>query len=101
MFSNFKNYNIFISGAYGYIGSEISRKLCELGAHVFINGRDKNKLNTFIRNMPARDSLKLRKYIDQNEPGIEMKSWMDCPHCEATSEVRLPMGASFFWPDSE
>lgn len=71
-------------------------------AIVAVDGiRDKNKLNTFIRNMPARDSLKLRKYIDQHEPGIEMKAWMDCPHCEATSEVRLPMGASFFWPDSE
>ena len=39
--------------------------------------------------------------IDKNEPGIEMKSWMDCPHCLETSEVRLPMGASFFWPDAE
>jgi hypothetical protein len=62
---------------------------------------DKNKINIFIGNMPARDSLALRKYIDKNEPGIDMKSWMECPHCMTSSEVRLPMGASFFWPDTE
>jgi hypothetical protein len=62
--------------------------------------KDRNKINNFIRNMPARDSLAMRRFLDANEPGIEMKSWMDCPHCSETSEVRLPMGASFFWPDS-
>lgn len=62
---------------------------------------DRNKINQFIRNMPARDSLALRKHIDAAEPGIDMKSWMTCPHCLEHSEVRLPMGASFFWPDTE
>ena len=62
---------------------------------------DKGKIGMFIRNMPARDSLALRKHIDKNEPGIEMKAWMECPNCFESSEVRLPMGASFFWPDSE
>lgn len=62
---------------------------------------DKHKIGIFIGNMPARDSLALRKFIDANEPGIDMKSWMECPHCSEHSEVRLPMGASFFWPDTE
>jgi hypothetical protein len=62
---------------------------------------DKTKISMFIRNMPARDSLALRRYIDRNEPGIEMKAWMDCPNCMETSEVKMPLGASFFWPDSE
>ena len=65
------------------------------------NIKDRNKINTFISNMPARDSLTLRKHIDANEPGIEMKGWMDCPHCDTNSEVRLPLGAAFFWPDTE
>jgi hypothetical protein len=60
---------------------------------------DRNKIQRFCQNMPARDSLSLRKYIDKNEPGIDMKSYMTCPHCLEESEVRLPMGASFFWPD--
>jgi len=62
---------------------------------------DKGKINMFISHMPAGDSLFLRKYIDRNEPGIEMKAWMECAHCFEHSEVRLPMGASFFWPDVE
>jgi len=62
---------------------------------------DKNKIGYFVRNMPAGDSLFLRRYIDKNEPGIEMKAWMDCVQCGEHSEVRLPMGASFFWPDTE
>ena len=65
------------------------------------NITDKNKISMFCRNMPARDSLELRKHIDNNEPGIEMKSWMDCPSCLEHSEVRLPIGAAFFWPDSD
>ncbi len=62
---------------------------------------DKSKIAMFCRHMPARDSLALRKFIDKNEPGIDMKSWMDCPSCLEHSEVRLPIGAAFFWPDSE
>ena len=61
---------------------------------------DKTKIGFFVRAMPAGDSLYLRKYIDNNEPGIDMKAWMDCPACYETSEVRLPLGASFFWPDA-
>ena len=60
---------------------------------------DRTKINMFVGNMPAGDSLFLRKYIDKNEPGIDMKAWMECSQCFEHSEVRLPMGASFFWPD--
>ena len=61
---------------------------------------DKTKIQFFIKNMPASDSRALRGYIDSIEPGIEMKSWMDCPMCGEHSEVRMPLGASFFWPDA-
>ena len=62
---------------------------------------DRNKIATFVRNMPARDSLKLRNHMDNSEPGIEMKAWMTCTNCSEHSEVNLPLGASFFWPDAE
>ena len=65
------------------------------------NVKDRNKITQFIKNMPARDSLALRSYIDKNEPGVEMKAWYDCPSCMESSEVRLPIGASFFWPDTQ
>ncbi len=60
---------------------------------------DKTKLEMMVKNLPARDSLYIRKHIDKSEPGIDMKSWMDCPSCLEHSEVRLPLGAAFFWPD--
>ncbi len=61
---------------------------------------DRSKIAMFVRNMPARDSRALRKFMDDSEPGIEMKAWMDCPSCMESSEVTLPIGVSFFWPDS-
>jgi hypothetical protein len=68
---------------------------------VSVDGKtDKNLINSFIRSMPARDSLTIRQFIDKNEPGIEMKSFMDCPSCSETSEVKMPLGATFFWPDA-
>jgi len=61
---------------------------------------DKTKIQFFIKNMPASDSRALRAHIDSIEPGISMKSWMDCNMCGEQSEVRMPLGASFFWPDA-
>ena len=68
---------------------------------VSIDGKtDRSAINGFIRNMPARDSMSLRKFIDAHEPGIDMKGEFDCSSCNETSEVRIPLGASFFWPDA-
>lgn len=61
---------------------------------------DRTKLQMFIQNMPARDSLALRRFIDDNEPGIDMNAWMECDSCFEQSQVRLPLGPSFFWPDA-
>jgi len=60
---------------------------------------NKAKIQKFCMAMPARDSLALRKFMDKCEPGIDMKAYMSCPHCLEESEVRMPLGASFFWPD--
>lgn len=62
---------------------------------------DRSKINNFIRNMPARDSRALRKYMDDIEPGIDMTSWFECPACGEGSELGVPLGVNFFWPDSE
>ena len=61
---------------------------------------DKSKIAMFIRDMPARDSLSLRKFLDNNEPGINMSVYMKCKHCFEESEIKLPIGLSFFWPDA-
>ncbi len=68
---------------------------------ISIEGKtDRGTINAFIRNMPARDSMSLRKYIEAHEPGIDMKGEFDCASCGEQSEVRVPLGASFFWPDA-
>ena len=64
------------------------------------NVEDRSKIAMFVRNMPARDSRALRKFMDESEPGIEMKAWMECDNCNESSEVTLPIGVSFFWPDA-
>ena len=83
----------------GDVDSMITSRL--LHSIVSVDGiADKGKIATFVRNMPARDSRSLRKFMDDNEPGVEMKSWMECESCAESSEVTLPIGASFFWPDA-
>ncbi len=68
---------------------------------VAIDGKtEKSSINHFIRHMPARDSLALRRHMDKIEPGIEMKGWIDCTSCDESTEVTFPLGASFFWPDA-
>jgi len=59
---------------------------------------DRNKLNYFIRSMPALDSKTLRSYINDNEPGIDMNASFKCVQCRSDARVSLPLGASFFWP---
>lgn len=63
---------------------------------------DRSYISKFAQYMPARDSLSLRHYIDENEPGIEMKFPFECQNAECGhSEVMtVPMGPSFFWPGS-
>ncbi len=66
-----------------------------------VNGiKDRSKIDMFVKNMPARDSLALRRHLDDNEPGIDLTGWLECVHCTEVSEVKLPLGASFFWPDA-
>ena len=70
---------------------------------VSVNGRtEKGLIAKFIQHMPAGDSLALRNFIQKHEPGIDMVSEVTCTNidCGETSEVDVPLGASFFWPDS-
>lgn len=51
-------------------------------------------------NMRALDARALREYMDEKEPGIEMRQEAECPHCGNAEEVNVPLGASFFWPST-
>lgn len=66
---------------------------------VSIDGvEDRAKIAGFVRSMPARDSLALRSYIKENEPGIIMKQETTCNACGHAEEVSMPLGISFLWP---
>ena len=68
---------------------------------ISVNGiDDRAKIAQFVQMMPARDSLALRTYIKDNEPGIEMKQEMCCSSCGHTEEVNVPLGTSFLWPSA-
>lgn len=55
---------------------------------------------SFIKNMPARDSLALREFIDSNEPGVDTKQNCMCSKCGADQEVSIPIGINFLWPSA-
>lgn len=62
--------------------------------------KDRNKLQRIVQTLPAMDSRKLRKHIDDVSPGIKMAQDVTCPHCGETKEVPVPFGTEFFWPES-
>lgn len=68
---------------------------------VSIDGlEDRAKIAAFVKAMPARDSLALRNYMRDNEPGIVMKQETSCGACGHTEEVSMPLGVTFLWPSA-
>ncbi len=59
---------------------------------------DKNQINQFIKKMPAYDSKSLRRFIKDNEPGIDLQQKLNCPKCGEINSFRLPISTEFFWP---
>lgn len=85
------------------LGSQIDNLITTRLQHSILSidgDYNKSNISSFIRNMRAGDSLAFRKYMDKLEPGIEMKQEVVCPSCENQEEVNVPIGVSFFWPDS-
>lgn len=82
------------------LGPETSVTTALLHSILSIEGvTDRAKIANFIRNiMPARDSLALRTFIKENEPGLEMKQEVECSQCGAKGVVDMPVGVTFLWP---
>lgn len=62
---------------------------------------DRGKIANFVKIMPARDSLALRSFIKDNEPGIDMRQEVTCPSCGAQEVVSMPIGTQFLWPSAK
>lgn len=72
----------------------------KLGTQVMsVDGNsDKEWIHNFVRVMPARDSLALRKHIADIEPGMDLNVTVEVPGGEPI-ESFLVIGPDFFWPD--
>lgn len=62
---------------------------------------ERSKISNFVKIMPARDSLALRSFIKDNEPGIDMRQEVTCPSCGAQEVVSMPIGTQFLWPSTK
>ena len=68
---------------------------------VSVDGRtDGESLNKFIEHMPLQDVKHLRKIYEQIKPDINITYDFECDHCSHEGEVRMPLTAQFFWPNT-
>jgi hypothetical protein len=68
---------------------------------VSVNGRtDDESLTTFIEHIPLPDVKYLRKVYEQIKPDIDITYDFECDHCSHEGEVRMPLTAQFFWPNT-
>jgi hypothetical protein len=72
----------------------------KLGMQIMsIDGRsDKEWIFNYVRVMPARDSLALRKYINEIEPGMDLMVSIEGPGGDPM-DTFLVIGPDFFWPE--
>lgn len=72
----------------------------KLGMQIMsVDGKtDKEWIFNFARVMPAKDSLSLRTYINEIEPGVDLKVTVAGPGGDPI-ETFLVIGPDFFWPD--
>jgi hypothetical protein len=60
---------------------------------------DRSHIHRLVETMIAGDARALRKHIDTMSPGLDLVQSIECPSCGESSEVDMPIGAEFFWPD--
>ena len=70
----------------------------------FLTGRDDNTdrgyINSFVDNLPALHSRKLRKIYKNIAPQASVTSVFSCANCGHEQELEVPINFDFFWPDS-
>ena len=82
-------------------GGQVSPELTTRLRHTItsVNGDgDRGVINQFVQNMLSRDSLELRKYINNISPDIELVQEIELEG--DTVKVDIPMTVNFFWPNS-
>ena len=63
-----------------------------------INGiKDPLQIRNFIEKMPIKDSQELRKYVNENKPGLDLTQKVTTPSGEEI-QVNIGFGVEFFRP---
>lgn len=92
---------IAISNVQKLMGTSIANNITSFleNSIVSVDGiTDKLKIKHFVMNMPAYDSRELRKFINDNEPGMDLTCSFNCKSCGTVNETKMPMTTEFFWP---
>lgn len=63
--------------------------------------RDKLYISKAVRNMPIADSLFLREFIKEVEPGVDMEHEFECKNCGHVYEDTVPITVKLFWPNAK
>lgn len=67
-----------------------------------VNGnRDKLQIKKAISNMPAVDSLFIREYMGEIEPGLKLESNYTCTNCGNNFDGDIPITPKLFWPNAK
>jgi hypothetical protein len=67
-----------------------------------VNGnRDKLQIKKAISNMPALDSLYLREYVAEVEPGLRLETNYTCTNCSHNFDGDIPITPKLFWPNAK
>jgi len=61
--------------------------------------REPEIISKAINQMRAGDARALRKHMAEISPSVDMTQKTECSHCGEESEVEVPLGLNFFWPD--
>lgn len=83
------------NGAESLVTTRILHQVVSIGGE-----SDRQKLSGIVANLPARDSRALRKHMAEISPDVDMRQTVTCPSCAQESEVDVPMGTEFFWPQA-
>lgn len=54
----------------------------------------------FIEGLPAADLVALEDEVNEREPGIDLRLYLDCPKCTGPNRMVMPFTAEFFRPGS-
>jgi len=67
-----------------------------------VNGnRDKLQIKKAISNMPALDSLYLREFVADVEPGLKLETNYTCNKCSHNFDGDIPITPKLFWPNAK